>query len=267
MRVPPVCGRLSARPRGAEPGIASLTIKRFAVLLVKNGLLGMALLVTAALSALTTMRVVLTSQEVVVPSLLDKRIPEAGAVAARHGLLLRVEGKRNDPRVPPDRIVAQEPPPGSTLKAHRSIRAWLSLGPRRIVVPAVEGDSLRTARLTLEQAQVPVRRVVEVDDPSEEGTILLQRPPAGEADSAGEGVSLLVSRGAGGADYLMPDLIGRRADDVLEGLSRMGLKVAEVKYRTYPGVAPGIVLRQMPPAGHRVSPKTSVGLDVSRVAP
>jgi beta-lactam-binding protein with PASTA domain len=63
---------------------------------------------------------------------------------------------------------------------------------------------------------------------------------------------------------MMPDLIGRPADDVLAALQQAGLKVADVRYRTYPGVAVGIVLRQTPPAGHRVSPRGSVSLDVSR---
>jgi beta-lactam-binding protein with PASTA domain len=62
----------------------------------------------------------------------------------------------------------------------------------------------------------------------------------------------------------MPDLIGRRADAVMTSLQAMGFKVTDVRYRTYPGVAPGIVLRQLPPAGHRVDPRTPLSLDVSR---
>jgi len=243
-----------------------VSLKRFAVGCVRFGLLALALLVAAGISTVTTMRAILSSQEVVVPSLLQKRIPEAGAVAARHGLLLRVEGKRHDPKVLADRIVAQEPVPGSTLKSHRSIRVWTSLGPRRLRLPGVEGASLRTAQLDLDQAQVPIRRVVEVDDVAEEGTVLVQQPPAGDTDSLEEGVSLLVSRGRGGTDYLMPDLIGRRADDVLDDLRRAGLKVSEIRYRAYPGVAPGVVIRQVPAAGHRVSTRTAVSVDVSKVA-
>jgi beta-lactam-binding protein with PASTA domain len=244
-----------------------VSFKRFAVGLVRFGLLALALLVTAGISTVTTMRAILASQEVVVPSLLDKRIPEAGAVAARHRLLLRVEGKKHDPKVPAEHIVAQEPGPGSTLKAHRSVRVWTSLGPKRLRLPGVEGASLRTARLDLDQAQVPIHRVVEVDDPAEEGTVLVQQPPAGDTDSLQEGVSLLVSRGRGGTDYLMPDLIGRRADLVLDDLRRAGLKVSEIRYRSYPGVAPGIVLRQVPAAGHRVSPRTALSVDISRAMP
>jgi eukaryotic-like serine/threonine-protein kinase len=244
-----------------------LRIKRFAILSVQYALLALALLVTAGLAALTTMRVVLTSQEVVVPALLSKRVHEAGVLAERSRLLLQIEGRRHDPRVPHDRIVAQEPPAGSTLKSQRSIRVWVSLGPQRLTVPLVEGDSVRTGRLSLEQAQVPVGRVVEVADASAEGTILMQQPPAGDTDTlSSEGAALLVSLGPINRDYLMPDLIGKPAAQVLDRLRLAGLKVTEVRYRTYPGMPPGMVLRQVPPAGYRVSGRTSVSLDISKVS-
>jgi beta-lactam-binding protein with PASTA domain len=76
---------------------------------------------------------------------------------------------------------------------------------------------------------------------------------------------MLVSIGPVSADYVMPDLIGRSAARVLEVLGRVGLKVTDVRYRSYPGVAPGTVLRQSPPAGFRVGRRTSVSLEVSRV--
>jgi len=245
-----------------------LSFKRVAILLLKYGLLGLALLATAGISAITTMRVVLTSQEVTVPTLVEKRIPEAGALAARQGLLLRVEGRRNDPQIPADRIIGQEPAGGTTLKTQRTIRVWVSLGPRRLTVPPVEGESLRTGRLSLEQAQVPVGRVVEVSDGAAEGTILQQHPAPGETDSmSADGASLLVSVGPRNRNYVMPDLIGKRAGEVLDALRLAGLKVAEVRYRTYPGVGQGMVLRQVPAAGHKVSPQTSISLDISKVEP
>ena len=132
-------------------------------------------------------------------------------------------------------------------------------------MPAVEGESARTGRITLEQAGVSVARIVEVDDSASEGTVLVQRPPAGVADVA-QGASLLVSRGPAGTSYVMPDLIGRPAAAVVSALQAAGLKVGEVRYRSYPGVAAGVVLRQSPTAGHRVDPHTPLALDVSREA-
>jgi eukaryotic-like serine/threonine-protein kinase len=244
-----------------------LSLKRIALFFLRNAFLGLGLFLALALSALLTMRVVLSAQDVQVPTVVGRRVPEAGALSARLGLSLRVDGKKYDTRVPAEHIVLQEPPGGSTLKAHRSIRVWVSLGPRRLNVPAVEGESLRTARIALEQAQVPLRRVVEVEDRNVEGTVLVQRPPAGETDAVDEGLAVLVSRGPVGTDYLMPDLIGRNAAEVMDSLRRAGLKVAEIRYRTYPGVAPGIVLRQIPAAGYAVSPRTPMSLDVSKETP
>jgi serine/threonine-protein kinase len=235
-------------------------------LLAQNALLGLALVATLATSALFTMRVVLDSRDVAVPSLQGRSLREAEALLAPAGLALRIEGRRHDAGVPPDRVVAQEPPPGATLKSHRAVRLWRSLGPKRVSVPRVEGESLRTARATLEQAGIPVGRVIEVRDRAAEGTVLMQRPPAGDADLGSEGASLLVSRGPRDVSYVMPDLIGKDAQQVLAILERAGLKVTDVRYRSYPGVAPGIVLRQSPPAGQRVSSRAALSLDVSRPA-
>ena len=233
----------------------------------QNALLAVALLATLAASALVTMRVVLASRDVAVPLLAGRALAEASSLAAQRGLSLRIEGRKHDPAVPTEHVVTQDPPPGSTLKARRAVRVWLSLGPRRATVPPVEGDSVRTGRIALEQAGVPVDRVVEIDDPAPEGTVLVQRPPPGEADLSSGGASLLVSRGSAGVSYVMPDLIGREAGAVLPALQGAGHKVSDVRYRTYPGVQPGVVLRQTPAAGYPVSPRGAVLLEVSKGAP
>jgi beta-lactam-binding protein with PASTA domain len=238
-------------------------ILRFAA---RNALLTAALLGALAVSALSTMRVVLSSRDVAVPSLAGRGLGDAGTLAADRGLVLRIEGRRHDPSVPADHVVAQEPPPGGTLKAHRAVRVWVSLGPRRVSVPPIEGESARTARIALEQAGVPVARVVEIEDAATAGTVLVQRPPAGEADLSSGGASLLVSRGPGGASYVMPDLIGREAGAVIAALQAAGLKVSDIRYRSYPGVEAGIVLRQNPPAGYPVSSRAALSLDVSKAA-
>ncbi len=212
------------------------------------------------------MRVVLSARDVAVPPLVGRSLPDAGGDAAERDLVLRVEGRRHDPRIAAEHVVAQEPPPGATLKAHRAVRVWVSLGPRRVVVPTLEGQSVRTATITLEQSGVPLTRVVEVEDGAPEGIVVVQRPGAGEADLAGGGVSLLVSRGPGGASYVMPDLIGHPAAAALDALRGVGLKVESVNYRSYPGVEPGVVLRQVPASGHRVSARSALSLDVSKGA-
>src|SRR4029078_450371 len=114
------------------------------------------------------------------------------------------------------------------------------------------------------RAQVPVEGLTKVSDVAEEGTILQQHPPTGETDTlAAEGASLLVSRGPGNREYVMPDLIGRPALTVLETLRAAGLKVTEVRYRAYPGAPAGLVLRQAPLSGYSVNTQTAISLDDS----
>lgn len=244
-----------------------MKLSRVSRLLAQNALIAIGLAATLTTSALFTMRVVLDSRDVAVPALTGRTLREAEALVAPRGLALRIEGRRHDTGVPADRVVSQEPPPGATLKTHRAVRLWISLGPKRVSVPRVEGESVRTARAALEQAGVPVARAIEVRDPAPEGSVLAQRPPPGEADIADDGASLLVSRGPRDVGFVMPDLIGRDARAVLDALERAGLKVTDVRYRSYPGVAPGIVLRQSPSAGQRVSSRAALSLDVSRPNP
>jgi beta-lactam-binding protein with PASTA domain len=241
-----------------------LSTKRILRFLGRNALLGAALVASAGASALLTMRVILSARDVAVPALVGRPFPEAEAQARQRALVLRIEGRRHDASIAEDRIVAQEPPAGAALKAHRAVRVWLSLGPRRATVPAVEGQSARTARIALEQSGVPVDRTVDVVDAAPEGTVVVQRPAPGEADLTAGGASLLVSRGPASASYVMPDLIGREVQSAMSLLQSAGLKVGDVRYRSYPGVAPGIVLRQVPAAGYRVDTRTVLTLDVSQ---
>jgi beta-lactam-binding protein with PASTA domain len=238
----------------------SLALARMVGLLV-------ALLAAATFSAILTTRVILSSHDVSVPTLVGRRVPEATMLTNHAGLSLRVEGRRFDPLTPMDRVLSQEPAPGSTLKANRTVRVWLSLGPQRRVIPAVQGSTVRSAQMAFEQAGVPIARTIEVDDAAAEGTVLLQQPAAGDADPAEGGVSLLVSRGPSGLAYVMPDLIGRRADEVLEGLRLAGLKVSDIRYRSYPGLAAGVIIGQNPRPGFRVGRWAALTLEINKETP
>lgn len=225
--------------------------------------LAAALSAVAGATALATMRRVLDAQEVVVPDLGARRVAEAGTLAAERRLGVRVEGRRHDPRVEEGKVAAQEPEAGATLKAGRSVKVWLSLGPRRIAVPDVRGQTMRAARLALEQAGAPVARVLEAPGPAAEDTVMLQEPPPGPAEDLGAGASILVSRGPAGADYVMPDVIGRPGEDVMLALRAAGLSVTAVPGRLYPGAPAGVVLKQTPASGHRVSPRSVVTLELN----
>lgn len=226
-------------------------------------LLGSALLLTYVLFAAAAMRVALKTREVVVPVLSGRSVNEATAILSEAGLNLKVEeGKRVDPKVPAGQILAQEPQPGVRTRRERSVKVWVSAGPRSTIVPALMGESERTAQLRLQQDGLELAGLAEVrsaDYPA--GAIVAQTPAP---NSHAPRVALLVNRGEHGATYVMPDLIGVNGERAADLLRTRGFRVAVVGDHPYPGVPGGIVIRQSPQAGFQIAPGETISLEVSR---
>jgi serine/threonine-protein kinase len=225
-------------------------------------LLGVALLLTYLLFAAASMRLALKTREVLVPTLTGKSVSEATSILADAGLNLKVEeGRRADPKVPAGQILTQEPQAGVRTRRERSVKVWVSAGPRSMIVPALGGESERTARLRLEQDGLALRDIAEIRSSEYPVTVIAQTPPP--RSTSGQ-VALLVNRGERGASYVMPDLIGVNGDRAADLLRAKGFRVAVVGEHPYPGVPAGVVLRQNPQAGFQITPGEAISLEVSR---
>ena len=226
-------------------------------------LLAGALVLTYLLFAAAAMRVALKTREVEVPPLIGRTVNDASALLADAGLDLRVEeGRRIDPKVPAGQVLAQEPQPGLRTRRDRSVKVWISAGPRASTVPSLIGESERTVELRIKQeglALVAASEVRSAEYPA--GAVIAQTPPP---KSAASQVAILVNRGERGATYLMPDLIGVNGDRAADLLRARGFRVAVVGDHPYPGVPSGIVLRQTPQAGFQIAPGETIALEVSR---
>jgi len=222
-----------------------------------------ALILTYVLSAGIGMRVALKTREVQVPPLTGKTVNEATGLLTEAGLNLKVEeGRRLDPKVPAGQIVTQDPVAGVRTRRERSVKVWVSGGPRATTIPELSGESERTAQLRLQQEGLGLASTAEIrssDYPA--GTVVAQFPAA--RTSAAQ-VALLVNRGERGARYVMPDLIGVDGSRAAEVLRARRFRATVVGDHPYPGVAPGIVLRQSPQAGFQIAPGEPISLEVSR---
>ena len=222
-----------------------------------------ALLFTYIVSAAIGMRVALKTREVQVPPLAGKTVNEATTVLTEAGLNLKVEeGRRLDPKVPAGQIVSQDPVAGAHTRRERSVKVWISGGPRSLTIPALSGESERTAQLRLQQDGLALASVAEIRSGDyAAGTVVAQFPAP--KTSAAE-VALLVNRGERGVRYVMPDLIGVDGSRAAEVLRARGFRATVVGDHPYPGVAPGIVLRQSPQAGFQIAPGEPISIEVSR---
>jgi serine/threonine-protein kinase len=222
-----------------------------------------ALLATYLVFAFVSMRIALRARDVQVPDFSNRTTNEATALATGLDLTIKVDDSRRvDPKIPAGHIAGQEPVPGATTRRQRSVRVWLSSGPRAASVPSVVGEAERRATARLAEGGLTVANVVEIRAPDYPyDVVVAQDPPT---YSASGDVALLVNRAETGATFVMPDLIGVNADRAAALLRARGFRADIVGALPYTGVAAGVVLRQSPQAGFQIAPGEAISLEVSR---
>jgi eukaryotic-like serine/threonine-protein kinase len=226
-------------------------------------LLAAGLAATYFIFAAIAMRVAVRARDVSVPNLVGRTVEEATALAASVDLAVRIdETRRPDATVPAEHVLGQEPVAGSTARRQRSVRLWVSAGPRFAVAPPLLGESERAAviRVTQEGLELaPIAEIRSADYPPD--VVVAQEPAPGIRTST---VRLLINRGEDRAAYVMPDLIGVNADRAAEILRSRGFRIAIVAQESAPDVPPRVVLRQTPSGGYQVHPGDAISLEVSR---
>ena len=229
----------------------------------KRLLIAGALVLTYFLFAAAAMRLALKTRDVVVPTLGGRTVSDANALLAASGLNLRVEeARRGDTTLPAGQIVSQDPQPGVKTRRERSVKVWVSGGPRSASVPTLLGESERAARMHAQQDGLQVASMAEVrSDDYTADTIIAQNPPP---KTSGARVALLLNRRETSGTYVMPDLIGVNGDRAADLLRTHGFRVTVVGDHPYPGVPSGIVLRQSPQGGFRIGISDPISLEVSR---
>jgi beta-lactam-binding protein with PASTA domain len=141
-------------------------------------LLALVLLVVALVSALTAMRLAIHGREVAVPDLVGKSPAEARIIAAQSGLDINVERQYYSPAIPEGKILSQLPPAGSQVRRGWQVRVAESLGPQRVEIPNLMGQSERVANINIRRRGLDVGAVAEMGMPDvPEGQVLAQAPP------------------------------------------------------------------------------------------
>ena len=222
-----------------------------------------ALIATYAIFAAASVRLALRAREVTVPDLVNRTASEASAAAAALDLTLKVDDlRRPDTKIGAGRVITQEPAAGSVARRRRTVKVWLSAGERAALIPALTGETERTAQLRLTQSGLALSAVTEIRSDAYPADVVVAQQPA--ARTAASSVALLINRGARRATYVMPDLIGVNGDRAAELLRARGFRVAVVGSNPYPGVTAGVVLRQNPQGGFQIGPDEPISLEVSR---
>jgi beta-lactam-binding protein with PASTA domain len=235
-----------------------------------NNLLYAALVVVAfGVSTYVCFNLFVRGRSVSTPNLVGQNVSDARRICSDLGVSLVVDTDhvRNSDKIKVGDVVWQNRAPGATnlIKRGTDIQVELSAGPLVLQVPDLNGQSPRTALLRLGQQNLKLGSIAYVDNTLAQG-ILAEEPPKGTVVAAQKEVSLLVGVPPSPPAYIMPDLIDQALDTVRPSLELRGLKVSNVKFESYPGIADGIIIRQFPLRGAPVSGHDPITVVVSRQA-
>jgi beta-lactam-binding protein with PASTA domain len=227
-------------------------------------LLALVLLVVALVSALTAMRLAIHGHEVAVPDLMGKTPAAARAIAEQSGLEVNVERQFYSPSVPEGQILSQVPPAGSQVRRGWQVRVAESLGPQRVEIPDVLGQSERVANINIRRRGLDVGAIAQMRFPdAAEGQVVAQAPPPNASGVSAPKISLLVTAPAQPQALVMPSFIGQPLGSVTQALQDAGLRVGSVTPASPPEGSPpvtpvstpspaSIIVSQNPAAGEKV---------------
>ena len=217
------------------------------------------------LSAVIFSQVLLKSELVSVPDLVGKPMAQARAELQKKDLTLVQRGSESNDHIEKGLIARQDPASGSRIRVTRIVQVYLSSGSGTVTVPDLAGKTLDESLTLLQAAGLTKGKMTQVHTPRlPAGKILDQRPAAGTVVERGFPVGLLLSQGGLDDRYVMPDLIGLRADSIIGRLNASGFKVADIRYVYYPGAAAGLIIKQDPPNGFRIQKRNRISFEVSR---
>lgn len=206
------------------------------------------LVIVALASALISMRLAIHGREVKVPDFRSKTPAEARQLAEDAGLNLRIERQYYSPSVPEGRVLSQTPDPGATVRRDWDVSLALSLGPRRVTIPQVVGESQRAAAITIDQRGLDIGSTASAQLPgATAGQVAGQDPPASSADISSPKINLLIAQDAMPDAYVMPSFIGQPLGSVSNTLKNAGFSVGKVTLAEPPSAAAQSTPSQAPP--------------------
>ena len=240
----------------------------------------MVLVAVALLAAIITMHFAIHGAEVQVPALKSMTIADARRETAGLGLNFDVDNRYYSGEVAPGHILTQSPAAGTIVRRGWTVRVSESLGPQKVDVPSVVGDSQHLAELQVQRAGLEVGTVAQLPEGgSADGTVLAQDPPPHAQDIEKPAVDLLVSAPSDQAadGWVMPDFKGWTLESAQAALARVGIKAAPPDFinvaippiggangQPAQPVKPNSVVAQQPEAGMRVDQNATVRLAVAK---
>lgn len=235
------------------------------------------LLVVALVSAVTAMRFAIHGREVAVPDLVGKTPLEARRLAELNGFQFEIERQYYSLRVPEGRILSQLPVADAKVRRGWQIRVAESLGPQRVVIPDVVGESERAAEINILRRGLNLGSIANIELPDiPANQVIAQSPSASASSISAPKISLLAAQTESPQAFLMPSFVGRSVKDATAALKNAGIQTGNITTTPLQSAPPGsdllvvpaptsptsVIVSQNPAAGAKILSGSSVSFEV-----
>jgi len=232
--------------------------------LFRFALLALVLLVVALLSALTAMRFAIHGQETKVPDLVGKTPAEARRIAEAAGFEMLIERQYFSATVPEGRILSQVPAAGTRTRRGWQLGVAESLGPQRVEIPNVIGESERAAEINIRRRGLDVSAVSQILMPGATADqVVAQSPPPNASGVSAPKISLLTAQPAPPQACVMPSFVGHTLESASAALKGAGFHLGNVTSVAPAAPSPAsIIVSQTPPAGGKITAGAGISFEV-----
>src|SRR5271170_2134095 len=167
-------------------------------------------------AALTAMRFAIHGRQTTIPKIVGLSQTQAERQLADHGLVLDEGDRYFSSDVPPGRVISQVPLPGMQVRRGWHVRVAESMGPQRVVIPDLIGNSERAAEINIRRRGLELGSIAIATIPgASTDQIVGQSPPANAVNVSEPKISLLLAASEDRASFVMPELAGQSEDDAV----------------------------------------------------
>lgn len=215
-------------------------------------------------SVFLTMSVLIKGEELTAPNLIGKSLNEAYQIISLKGIYLKKEIINFDKSFKPLTIIDQFPSPNTRIKEKSFVKVYVTAELTEVILPDLMGQNLKESEQILNEKNLKKRFISYINsDGIPIDAVISQSYPPGSKVPIGTDIDLLVSKGTRDKSYIMPFVIGMKAEKVVYQFERLGFQISKITRVPYSYLEPGIVVQQFPAPGFRINPKNLISIQIS----
>lgn len=193
-----------------------------------------------------------------VPGVVNVQVEEAKRILELRDYKVELQ-EENSAEAKEGVVLRQIPPAGEKRRKGSTVKLTFSVGAEKHTMPDLEALSLIKAQQTLDSVRLRVGKIERrYSNAYRIGTVISQKPAAGEAVPEGSLVDLVVNEG----DRKLPNLVGMQMAEAEKILRNLGLRMGEVR-RVNSSEARGTITAVSPAAGLMLPAYYPVHLTIS----